>query len=102
MFRRRHGGGNHTSRGRICQTFIAISTTAHARFKLYEALETLRERVLYYDTDSVIYKWRPGHTEIPLGFFLGDFTDECEGDPIVCQWGSQELWLCHKGRIIRM
>ena len=47
--------------------FIAIFTTAHARFKLYEVLETLQERVLYYDTDSVIYKWRPGQTVIPLG-----------------------------------
>ena len=28
--------------------------------KTFEALETLQERVLYYDTDSVIYKWRPG------------------------------------------
>ena len=40
--------------------FIAILTTAHARLKLFEALETLQERVLYYGTDSVIYKWRPG------------------------------------------
>lgn len=63
--------------------FTAIFTTAHARLKLYEALETLQERVLYYDTDSVIYKLRPGKTEIPLGVFLGDYTDECEGDPIV-------------------
>lgn len=37
--------------------FIAIFTTAHARLKLYSALETLQERVLYYDTDSVIYKY---------------------------------------------
>ena len=49
--------------------FIAIYTTAHARLKLYSALETLQERVLYYDTDSVIYKWRPGQVEIPLGVF---------------------------------
>ena len=47
--------------------FIAIFSTAHARFKLYEVLETLQERVLYYDTDSVIYKWRPRQTVIPLG-----------------------------------
>ena len=40
--------------------FIAIFTTANARLKLFEALETLQERVLYYDTDSVIYKWCPG------------------------------------------
>ena len=62
---------------------IAIFTTAHARLKLYEALETLQQRVLYHDTDSVIYKWRPGQAEIPLGVFLGEFTDEVEGDPIV-------------------
>ena len=51
--------------------FIAIFTTAHARLKLYSALETLQQRVLYYDTDSVIYKWRPGQVEIPLRVFFG-------------------------------
>ena len=60
--------------------FIAIFTTAHTRLKLYSALETLQQRVLYYDTDSVIYKWRPGQVEIPLGVFLGEFTDEVEGE----------------------
>lgn len=60
---------------------MAVFTTAHARLKLYEALETLQERVLYYDTDSVVYRWRPGQAEIPLGF-LGDLT-ETNGDPIV-------------------
>ena len=39
--------------------------------------------MLYYDTDSVIYKWRPGQVEIAWGVFLGDFTDEVEGDPII-------------------
>ena len=63
--------------------FIAIFTTAHARLKLYSTLETLQQRVLYYDTDSVIYKWRPGQVEIPLGVFLGEFTDEVEGEPII-------------------
>lgn len=38
---------------------------------------------MYYDTDSDIYKWRPGQVEIPLEVFLGDFTDEVEGDPII-------------------
>ena len=33
---------------------IALFTTALARLKLYEALDVLKERVLYYDTDSVI------------------------------------------------
>ena len=53
--------------------FVAVYTTAHARLTLYSALETLQQRVLYYDTDSVIYKWRPGQVEIPLGVFFGRF-----------------------------
>ena len=34
---------------------IAAFTTAYARLKLYDLLDLLQERVLYYDTDSVIY-----------------------------------------------
>ncbi|CAH3046080.1 unnamed protein product, partial [Porites lobata] len=40
--------------------FIAAFTTCHARLKLYDGLDTLKEQVLYYDTDSIIYRWRPG------------------------------------------
>ena len=63
--------------------FIAAFTTSHARLKLYGALDTLKERVLYYDTDSVIYRWKPGQVKLPLGEFLGEFTGELGGDPIV-------------------
>ena len=62
--------------------FIALFTTAIARLKLYEALDELKERVLYYDTDSVIYKSKPEDETLPLGKFLGDFTDETGGDTI--------------------
>ena len=70
--------------------FIAIFTTAHARLKLYSALERLQERVLYYDTDSVIYKWRPGQSEIPLGVFFGrmDRRSIRGSHHRICQWGS--------------
>ena len=37
--------------------FIASFTTALARPKLYEELQKLEKQVLYYDTDSVIYRW---------------------------------------------
>lgn len=64
--------------------FIAAFTTCQARLKLYESLEILKERVLCYDTDSVVYKWKPGESEIPLGDYLGDMTNELEdGDYIV-------------------
>ena len=62
--------------------FVALFTTAMARLKLYDALDTLKERVLYYDTHSVIYRTKPDEVKLPLGKFLGQFTDELEGDHI--------------------
>ena len=61
---------------------IAAFTTAYARLKLYDLLDQLQERVLYYDTDSVIYVHEPGKPEPPLGDYLGDLTDELDGDYI--------------------
>ena len=62
--------------------FVAVFTTAHGRLKLYEALETLRERVLYYDTDCGVLL-APWAVADPAGSFLGEFTAELDGDPIV-------------------
>ena len=61
---------------------IAAFTTAYARLKLYDLLDLLQERVLYYDTDSVIYVHEPGKPDPPLGNYLGDLTDELNGDYI--------------------
>ena len=61
---------------------IAAFTTAYARLKLYDLLEQLQERVLYYDTDSVVYVHEPGKPEPSLGDYLGDLTDELDGDYI--------------------
>ena len=61
---------------------VAGFTTAYARLKLYDLLDMLQERVLYYDTDSVIYVHRPGEPSPPLGNYLGDLTDELNGDYI--------------------
>ena len=61
---------------------IAAFTTAHARLKLYSVLEQLGERVLYYDTDSVIYASKPGELEPETGVYLGELTDELDGDYI--------------------
>ena len=67
-----------------CKTniFVAAFTTCWARLKLYESLHLLQQQVLYYDTDSVIYKWSPGLPRVPIGDYLGDMTDELEGDVI--------------------
>ena len=71
-------------KSRATNVFIAAFTTCQARLKLYESLEILKDLVLYYDTDSVVYKWKPGESEIALGVYLGDMTNELdEGDYIV-------------------
>jgi len=69
-------------KGTKTNIFVAAFTTCHARLKLYESLDMLQQQVLYYDTDSVVYKWKPGQPSIAIGDFLGDMTDELEGDVI--------------------
>ena len=68
--------------------FVAAFTTCLARLKLYESLEILGERVLYFDTESVIYRWKPGEADIPLGDFLGDMTNELDGGDYVTEFVS--------------
>ena len=58
---------------------IAAFTTAHTRLKLYGVLEQLNRRVLYFDTDSVIYVSKEGEWERPTGSYLGELTDELDG-----------------------
>ena len=61
---------------------IAAFTTAYARLKLYDLLDLLQERVLYYDTEFVIYVHKTSEPDPPLGNYLGDLTDELNGDYI--------------------
>ena len=62
--------------------FIAAFTTCWARLKLYSYLQKLGDRVLYYDTDSVIYHWKEDQTKLETGDYLGDLKDELNGDYI--------------------
>ena len=68
--------------------FVAAFTTCHARLKLYEALESLGERVLYFDTDSVIFIQNEGQTNPELGRYLGDFTSELSKDEYIEEFVS--------------
>lgn len=44
----------------------------------------IQQHVLYFDTDSVIFSWKPGQPDIPLGDFLGEMTNELnDGDYII-------------------
>ena len=60
--------------------YLATFTTCWARLKLYSELKKLNQRVLYYDTDSVIYVSRPNEYDPPLGDYLGELTNELKDE----------------------
>ena len=69
--------------------FIAVTTTAWARIRLYEELDKLGERAVYCDTDSVIYKKSEKHEEnLETGPFLGQMTNELGEDQNIVEFCS--------------
>jgi len=68
--------------------FVACFTTSWARLRLYEALELLGERVLYFDTDSIIYLEEPDQPSPVLGDYLREFTSELEDDDYIEEFVS--------------
>ncbi|KAG8009277.1 Ferric-chelate reductase 1 [Nibea albiflora] len=65
----------------IATTIIAV-ILSFSFIKLYSYLEQVQENVLYMDTDSLIYVVKEGDTPLKLGNYLGDLTDELDGDTI--------------------
>ena len=55
---------------------ISAFTTSWARLKLWALMHRLGSRLLYTDTDSMIYISEPSQEDLPLGDFLGDLADE--------------------------
>ena len=78
---------NQPDNGRV-NIFIAAFTTCHARLKLYSYLEELQQRVLYFDTDSVIYTTKPEQPRIPLGDYLGEMTNELNDNDVITEFTS--------------
>ena len=63
---------------------VASFCTAWARLKLWFVMHNLGTRVLYRDTDSIIFSTKP-HDELPpLGNYLGDLTDELSCENVGC------------------
>lgn len=89
-------------KGTKTNIFIAAFTTCNARLKLYESLDALQvEQVLYFDTDSVVYRWQQGHPSIATGDFLGDMKDELDGDVIrefVCAGPKNYGYITQQGK----
>jgi hypothetical protein len=64
--------------------YVAAFVTMYGRIHLHKLMSSIgHARVLYCDTDSVIFTQFPGEYDPPVGRFLGDLTDELEpGDHI--------------------
>lgn len=67
-----------------CKTniFLASFTTAHARLRLFSVLDRLGESVLYFDTDSIIFKTLKSDDlhYLPVGNYLGELTNEIKAE----------------------
>ena len=62
---------------------IGSFITMYGRMMLYDQMKQLKKRVLYHDTDSIIYEFENEMYNIPLGECLGDWEDELKGQPII-------------------
>ncbi len=73
-------------KGRDVNVFIGAFTTAHARLELYELMDRLGDRLLYSDTDSVVFVSRDGDWEPPLGDHLGEMTSEIDDGDFITEF----------------
>ncbi|GFT56857.1 DNA_pol_B_2 domain-containing protein [Trichonephila clavipes] len=67
--------------------YVAAFTTSSARIRLYEIMDKLGDKVLYSDTDSIMYI-DDGTNTIETGCMLGEWTDELEKDQYIQHWIS--------------
>ena len=59
---------------------VAAFVTAYGRLHLWKTLNELDDRILYHDTDSIVYEHIPEGTSVQLGYMLGDWENELDED----------------------
>ena len=72
---------------------VATFCTSYARMKLWKLVRSLEGRVLYHDTDSVIYSYTPKDTCPLIGKFLGQLTDKLTCDNVECSGCQEGYWI---------
>jgi hypothetical protein len=71
--------------------FVAAFTTANARSRLFNVLHNLGRRVLYFDTDSVVYEYTEGDVSQytpDMGDHLGQWTNELKATQYISRFVS--------------
>ena len=68
----------------VLNTYVigASYVTTHVILELFSYLERLKDRALYFDTDSIIYRHVEGMYNPPLSECVGGMTDELGGSYI--------------------
>jgi len=79
----RHKDNTDSRQGNV-SIAIASFVTAYARLELYKLMNRIEtqtpKRILYHDTDSVLYIYKTGDIQIECGDYLGDLADEVTKD----------------------
>ena len=78
-----------------CKTNVIIASmcSTYACLKLWSIMNQLGSRVMYHDTDSMIYSSYPGQWKPPTGKYLGDLADELACHQIGCLGSSMGHWI---------
>ena len=78
--------------GGLCNTNVVVAafTTALARLELYKCMEQLGKRLVYFDTDSVIFESPIAIEDEPVkvGDAMGCLTDELQPGEVITQFVS--------------
>jgi hypothetical protein len=83
LFTKEVNDGYNQETGDRTNVMLCAFVTANARMVLWDALNKLGDRVLYCDTDSVIYLLHDDpKMNIKSSSKLGEWKDECEGEYI--------------------
>ena len=57
---------------------VAAFVAAYGRMYLWETLHKLGDRVLYHDTDSIVYEPSKDEMNVEIGYMLGDWENELD------------------------
>ena len=85
--------------GKDSNIVLGAFVTCYGRLKLYEELSLIDDRVLYYDTDNIIFLMKNKESYAPqLDDYLGRFTNEIkqkDGKYIqeFISAGPKKLWI---------
>ncbi|XP_055345824.1 uncharacterized protein LOC129593479 [Paramacrobiotus metropolitanus] len=76
---------NWAAPNKRCNPYIGVFTTGLAQLKLLQQLRLVEDRLLYCDTDSVMFVSELEKPDPPLGDLLGEFSDDLGGNYFV-EW----------------